>query len=487
MRDIIFFSMFVVMIPLSLRYVHLGVMLWVWSALLPPNGFIFGFARGIPFNKIAVACAVIGLVMDNRRNISLDPVLWLLLLFLGQVTLAQALGNTPPGWGGDLYERFYKVVLAALFIRFAAVDRLRLHSIIIAACLAVGTGAVIETGKFILSGGAHHVNGPRSWGDENITATLILLTMPLILYLRNFSAHPLFRAGVMSVFMTCALGVIGTFSRGGFIGLVVLLATLFLTARRRIAAFIAIGMIALIGYTLAPDSWFDRIQSTTEAKQDASFMGRVIQWKVLTLMALDHPLTGAGILSQFYRPNWDYYSGQLSYRLTFVDTPEPTTPYASHSIYFQVLGETGFPGLLLFLLVFGMAFQQAGVIRRNARDHPDQLWMADLAGAIRLGLLVYLITGAALPIPYFEAPYVLIASVSALRWIQRNPDKASASRTRTVSRRRPAPVSDDPPEIDATRETDRASPTPPARSGHHRPPGNEATRTPGSGPPHGKG
>ena len=166
------------------------------------------------------------------------------------------------------------------------------------------------------------------------------------------------------------------------------------------------------------------MDSTAQAGTDSSFMQRVVQWKVLTLMALDHPILGGGIISNLYKPIWQPYAARLAGTLTFIHTPDPDTPHASHSIYFQILGETGFPGLFLFLLLFTVSLRRAKAIRNDARGKPEWSWAGDLATAIRLSLLMYMITGAALPIPYFETPYLLMACISALRWIQLQGDQA---------------------------------------------------------------
>lgn len=415
MRDIVFTGMFMAMALLALRYAHLGMMLWVWSALFPPNDFLFGFAQNLPFNKVCVVCTIVGLISDKKRSVGIDVLLFYLLAFLGEVSLSYAMSSTPPEWGGTLYDRLTKVVVAALFIHFTATDRLRLHSVMLAACLAIGAGVVDEAAKFVVSAGIHHVKGPPSWGDENITATIILMAMPLMLYLYKYSANRMVRSGTAFVFFMSVLAVIGTYSRGGFLGLVVYGLISMTTAKRRVSTIVVLLVVGVLAYQFVPDSWFSRIHSTTNAEQDGSFMGRVVQWKILTLMALEHPLLGGGMLANMVPSIWMSYAARLGSELTFISTPAPTIPYASHSIYFQVLGENGFTGLLLFLVIFLVAFRCISEIKTAAVKNPDLAWAGDLAAAVRTSFVLFLVTGAALPIPYLEFPYVLLGIVSALR------------------------------------------------------------------------
>jgi O-antigen ligase len=144
-------------------------------------------------------------------------------------------------------------------------------------------------------------------------------------------------------------------------------------------------------------------------------MYRVVQWKILTLMALDKPLLGQGVLANLVPTTWSSYAARLPSELTFISTPPPAYPQASHSIFFQMLGENGFIGLGLFCLLHTMALRYGSQIQKAAKLRPDLRWAGDMATALRVSLIVYLVTGAVLPIPYLEFPYLLIGCLSALR------------------------------------------------------------------------
>jgi probable O-glycosylation ligase (exosortase A-associated) len=206
-----------------------------------------------------------------------------------------------------------------------------------------------------------------------------------------------------------------------------------LSARNKFLTLLIVGLVLMVGVSFVPESWTQRISSTSHAEQDGSFMGRVIQWKILTLIALDNPVLGGGILVNLMPQVWRGYAQRLTSELTFVPTPPPTIPLASHSIYFQVLGENGFTGLFLFILLFWMAFRTIKIIRTRARPYPDLTWSADLAVSIRMSLMLYLATGALLPIPYLEFPYLLIGCLSALTHIQRTTIQRKLRETRQLA------------------------------------------------------
>ena len=81
--------------------------------------------------------------------------------------------------------------------------------------LALILAAVLSTG------GAGEVVGPAntSIADRNQLAVVMLMTIPLANYLRLTSANRVVRAGLVLVMLLNAVAVLGTFSRGGLIGL----------------------------------------------------------------------------------------------------------------------------------------------------------------------------------------------------------------------------------------------------------------------------
>ncbi len=69
---------------------------------------------------------------------------------------------------------------------------------------------------------------------------------------------------------------------------------------------------------------------------------------------------------------------------------------AYHSAYFEMLGEQGFPGLILFLLIHGIGLVRMELIRRRyRRAEGEDAWIAPLATALQNFQLIYLV-GAAL-------------------------------------------------------------------------------------------
>jgi putative inorganic carbon (HCO3(-)) transporter len=242
--------------------------------------------------------------------------------------------------------------------------------------------------------------------------------MPLLLYLFNTSVNPLTRFALMSGEVLCGVAVIGTYSRGGFLGLLTFALGLIALNRNKIRNFIGVAVAGVVLLQFAPEAWFQRINTIGTAEVDTSFTDRITAWKVSLLIALDRPFFGGGFHAVQDTDVYLKYGKDLA-RVDFMaSAPLRPVGMAAHSIYFEVLGDLGFTGLALFVGMLGLAIQSCSTIRRRARGQADMAWIVDLASMLRLSLIVYMVAGAALSFAYFEGVYVLAALLSVLRRMQ---------------------------------------------------------------------
>jgi probable O-glycosylation ligase (exosortase A-associated) len=91
---------------------------------------------------------------------------------------------------------------------------------------------------------------------------------------------------------------------------------------------------------------------------------------------------------------------------------------AAHSIYFQVLGNHGFVGLGLFLLIWWLTWRHAGWLRVHAANIPQAQWCADLGSMVQVSLAGFFVGGAFLSLAYFDLPYNIMMLVAIARvWV----------------------------------------------------------------------
>ena len=85
---------------------------------------------------------------------------------------------------------------------------------------------------------------------------------------------------------------------------------------------------------------------------------------------------------------------------------------AAHSIYFQVLGEQGWAGLIFFLGIGLAAWLQAGSLIRQLKNKPEMAWAAELARMCQVSLIGFAAGGAFLSLAYFDLPYNVVAIIA---------------------------------------------------------------------------
>ena len=277
-----------------------------------------------------------------------------------------------------------------------ATNRVRIDAIIWVAAISLMFYGV-KGGIFTLTtGGTYKVYGPDSTiiSDNNQLALAVLMSMPLIEYLRSTTSSKLIKLILVACLVTSAVAVLGSYSRGAYIAMAAI-AIFYLKQARRPLLYIAISIAVIIpALHFMPQSFFDRVDTLNSISQDGSFQGRIMAWKVAFMYATEHFPFGAG----FYGPQLNaifhqYFPGEEA--------------HAAHSIYFQVLGEHGFIGLGIYLAIVLVAFKYCWSIVHRTRRLKD-LWQHRLARAVQTSLMAFFVGGAALSMAYYDL-FVILA------------------------------------------------------------------------------
>jgi probable O-glycosylation ligase (exosortase A-associated) len=420
MRDLAFVAAWIILVPLALQGPQLGVLLWAWTSLLAPNDVLYGLGASVPFAKVT-ALVTLGPILLGRRGgmrLQASPTV-LIMVAMAVASLVSQLtalpANTDNGW--DLYQKFVKILLLALLVTALMRDRLRLHALLLAICLGIGFTGLGEGAKFLLSAGGHKVEGTASTGDNNQIGLDVLLILPMLHYLFITAQRRVLRGVALAVGVMCVVCVVATASRAAFVGLALLAVAYVLTSRRKVAGLLLVAAIAAGGSQLVSTSYVDRLDTLKSADSDDSFLGRVAAWKVSTAVALEHPLFGGGFHAIQNGDVW-FPHVPAAEQLGVIDVPDwPTYPKAAHSIYFEILGDQGFIGLGLFLALFWVGWRNAGATRRVLRrsGRGDLRWATQMAGALQISLVLFLIVGGSLSAAYYDIDYLIVAMLAALR------------------------------------------------------------------------
>jgi probable O-glycosylation ligase (exosortase A-associated) len=422
MRDLFLLAILPLLLYAMAKRPFIGLGLWIWTALFFPNGWVYGMASSIRYNLLFTGVTVLCyLAMKNKPKFQLGGLGAMVLLFFMWTTASTSMTMAPTEVSWDIWSRFAKVTMLFLFVLLIVEKKLHVDFFLWCVVLSVGFYGDLEALKFIASGGGHKIEGMHGHvlGDRNELALSFVMTLPICYYLlgQHGKHSRVLSIALLGTMALLVAAVIGTQSRGGFIALLGLGGYLFIKTDRKISVVLLIALLALGLSQLVSEEWMSRMDTIESADGDASFMGRVVAWKLSFILAVQHPFFGGGFKSLEFFPVWaelskDFFSYPWFY--TADALPNTEVARAAHSVYFQVLAEHGFAGLGIYVVCLFGAFRKAGRIARNALAQGAEPWVRSLATMLQLSIFSFALGGAALSFAYFDLIFAIIGLLIVL-------------------------------------------------------------------------
>lgn len=419
MRDLLVLGFMLLAVPLAFTAPFAGYLLWGWAVLIALKFYLYGFMTGLGYVQVFAMVTLAALLFKReptRLAFEANRTTVLLGWFVahGLVVALLAYPGLERNW--ELFGNLSKTALFCVLMPLLAHNRFRIHALVIMVALAVSFHGALDGLKFIASGGGHNAQAIPTFGDNNHLAVVLLMALPLLYYLYQYSAGKLVRFGFLGAIPLTVLGIVSTSSRGALLGLFAIAFWIVLKSRKKILGMLMVGLCAFMVVQLAPDEWSSRMETIHTADQDASFMGRVAAWKVSSAIAVAHPVFGGGFRAVQSHPVWDSYKYSPGL-LGFVETPMLNrSGVAAHSIWFEVLGDQGFVGLFIFIALFVNGFvtrrEVWKLVRRNGRG---QQWAGDLVDMLAASVLAYVVAGSLLSAAYFPFPYVCLMMIEVVK------------------------------------------------------------------------
>jgi probable O-glycosylation ligase (exosortase A-associated) len=398
MRDILLALFIFGTIPFIFSRPYIGLV-WSWIGYMNPHRMTYGFAYNFPWVMLIAVVTLISLAISKeRKRIPMSSVSVLLFALLAWTGVATVFSVVPDAaW--PKFEEFAKIQIMIFVTLMLVNTRERIHWLVWVIAVSLGFFGV-KGGIFTaLGGGVNHVIGPPGSfiGDNNALALALSMTLPLMRYLQLHSTKKWVRVGLGVAILLTGVAILGTYSRGGVVALAIVAGAMFLKSRGRLVLIVVIGVVVVAGYQFMPQKWQERMGTLHHAETVNSAQTRIQSWKFATKVALHRPFTGGGF--EIYQSTvlWQRFA------------PQGAKQRAIHSIYFRMLGEQGFVGLGLFLALLFASWRKCSKTRKLTRGEPELRWAFDLASMLQVSIVAYMVAGAALPMPYFDMSYQLMA------------------------------------------------------------------------------
>ena len=379
---------------------HIGILMWSWISYMVPHRMSWDFARYFQFAMVIAIVTILAWALSREpKKLPMHMITILFIVFTIWISITTLFAVSPSA----AYERWdttIKVFAMTILTLFLMQERKRIDLLIWVIVCSVGFFGV-KGGIWTVLGGASggRVYGPPGgfFAENNALGLALVMVVPLMWYLQSQTENFYVKWGLRGAMALCMLAVVGTNSRGSALAAGAMVMLLLIKSRKRalLVLGLVVGVIAVIPFI--PERWYDRIESIKEYEEDTSALGRIQAWTYAVRLALDRPIVGGGFKAE---TNSELYRSYI---------PDADKVRAFHSIYFQTLGEHGFIGLAIFLLLGFSAFATGTGIIRRTRGSPELSWANDLARMVQVSIFGYAVGGAFLNLAFFDLYYHLVA------------------------------------------------------------------------------
>jgi probable O-glycosylation ligase (exosortase A-associated) len=411
-RDILLLAAVGVSLPICLLRPVYGILAWTVLGFLNPQAFTWGYAREAPLALAVAIPTLAGFVvkMPFRRLLCAD--MCLLCLLWAWFTLTTVNSLSTPMFAEKAADawfrwRFVSKILLMTVISVGIINsRARLRWLLLTIGGSFALLVFHAVPGIIMSGGNFRVYGPENSmvGDNTAFGLALDMSVPFFFYLAKTEYDRRLKWFFGLAFVASIPVIFFTYSRGAFLGLIVVTGCMLLQSNQRFLLIPMIVLTLVFGFFLAPQRWRDRIGETTNT-QEASARSRLNAWTYSWNLANAYPMMGGG---------FEAFTPALFARYA----PNPQDVHGPHSIYFGVLLEHGFIGFFLYFLLVGYCFVSLRRILKLARLNGDEE-IASYAHVLRLSLIGFLATGAFLGRTYFDFYFMIVACTAILGQVSR--------------------------------------------------------------------
>jgi probable O-glycosylation ligase (exosortase A-associated) len=376
----------------SLRGPFYALLFYLWIAYFRPETWVWGGVfRHINLSfYVGIFILILFLLRGERLRINRRTVFLGLIWIhsLGSTLMSDHLSYCWPYW-----IEFAKIILVTylLVLLTTSVDKLKLVILVMALSLAF-EGAKQGWINLILHPGSINKNEIVFLGDNNCVAVGMLMLVPLLLALMQTFTQKWIKGGFAFVALGVVYRALSTYSRGGFIAFFTMCGLFWARSRFKIGSLILVCALAGVALQVFPDAFWQRMKTITMSQEemDASAAGRMYFWGIGAKMGMQNPFFGIG--HNGYRASYDEYDQTKAYG----------GGRSVHSMWFGIFSESGFPGLLILLLIYYQSLRGCARARRICGDDQNQAFLKRCATAIETGLVTAAIGGAFLPFQYVE-------------------------------------------------------------------------------------
>lgn len=421
MRDLAFIAFLLAMWGIGFRRPFVFVLTYIYIDIISPQRLTYLLLNSVPISLIAVVLAVLGwAIADEKRDARFAPRQALIALLLVYCYATTKTADFPIE-ALEKWEWVWKNLAFAIFLPLTLRTRLRIETLLLFVVLSAASIIIVGGIKTLVSGGGYGelnlmVSNNSGLYEGSIISAVSISLIPIIWWLARdgtlFAPDWRVRLFAGALTFACLLMPVGTSARTGLLCIALLALLMLRVVKRKVVYVAALGLAGLVAVPFLPAAFSERMGTIKTYQADESASTRLAVWRWTIDYAREHPFGGG---FEAYRQN------QIRYDMVAVQGTGASTTVkrgltvdksrAYHSSYFEMLGEQGYPGLILWLLINGIGVVRMEILRRRYRDPAGEFaWAGRLALALQHAHLIYLLGGAFVGIAFQSFLFFLLAA-----------------------------------------------------------------------------
>lgn len=385
------------------------ILIFYWLVEYAKPAFLAPIKPGMVVQILLILCLIS--YPEKIKQILQEKYFRLYLLFLAFMTIHVfiAINNYRAIWFLQLMFSYLIIGISfGVFIDNAnkMIKVLTFYVLIMSLCAIdriVGGGGI---------GGAGFVGAYGVMGDENDFALAMNVVLPISYFLGR-SQNGWMKWFFVSASVLFVLANIVSSSRGGVVGLVVVVAVCWLFSKHKLKALSVIAVLTILAWNVATPVGKEKIMGLGfDSVEKDTGKDRIELWKTGWRAFIDNPVLGVGqgnmpiVINkyQFDKSGESYWRRDMWGRQT-------------HSIYFTMLPEWGFVGLIIFGLMLKNVVVKYNKIRelcKKAVAGEEATKIMNINIALLVSLLGFLVSGIFLSALYYPQLWNISALIVTL-------------------------------------------------------------------------
>jgi probable O-glycosylation ligase (exosortase A-associated) len=410
MKALLIYGLMIFIIPLSFFFPFTGLISYLGVAYLRPHQWAY-----IPDTRISMYVAVATLVgyllFDvTRRYPRILPNALLVLLWLQLLMSTFASINTAESQPKMI--EVTKVFVISLLMTALADSAKRVRQLYVGTALILGALAVRSFARSLYGGAEHRSYGPGGmFEDNNDYALLLVMALPIIYYAAKAERGRLLKWGLYFTSLATFFTIFVTRSRGGFVGLCVVMFVLAIRTKYKVTGAIFAPLAILLVLALTPDVITERFRTIrADGREDRSAQQRLRAWNVCMEIMRDYPLAGVG------------FRNLMSVYGNYEDEADARV---AHNSFLQMGAEAGIPAMLLLIGLIALSYfrlwRARSILKTRAPDSP----LIHYTHGLQVALIGYCISGFFVSRQDLELLYQIVAMATTMRMLAQQAEQAA--------------------------------------------------------------